>query len=241
MITTSVITTILSNIAIFSVFSFSTYHNVVSDRRIAILLSVRGNFAFPRLTVGAGLDVVIIPSRGKAYYGLTGEVGNVPISLFKRHRGVGGGVTFGVIFGLRHPDDMSGWSVTAYFPGVFITALRKGLWKRGLFRNIDDTIWYSMVQLAHKKLNYKFWRHFAVGFGLSTSGVTFLTIGLRTYTFGTFAGYTAKFNEIPLDKLNVFKRIYGEIFDYFSSYQIKTFKDLYNNFDTISNLLLASI
>jgi len=151
----------------------------------AAVISVHGNVSGRGYTVEGGIDLLYQFSTQSWFYSLTAGAGTNPLGNFKTGRGAGFSVTIGPVFNMSDPQQMSGASVSAVYPASIVGLLSGALFDK-------NAAWGAMSQLAKNARNVSLSK-MIVGFGFSSSGPTFATLGLRSNSFGTYAFYSSKF------------------------------------------------
>ena len=120
------IITILANIAI-SGFVFGAFAKGQSID--GLIFSGRLSGAFRGFGGGAGVDVLWDFKSGKPWFSGVGEVGLVPLSLFKGFSGrssIGLSATAGIITNMTDPQNFSGWGFAATWPvGALVRRRRR--------------------------------------------------------------------------------------------------------------------
>lgn len=158
------LSTIISNIAI-SMIAFNTMAEA-GFKIDAILISGRIDVSYGGGMGGGGADILFDKRSNRIYASLAGEFGLDPLSVFQGYQGPGGTVVAALVFSLTDPNQLSGWSVSAFWPTSVLRLMP--------LIGGSSNVWGTMTQFAKNVTNH---RGAVVGFGKSTSGPALMFFG----------------------------------------------------------------
>ncbi len=209
-------------------FASASIHDFRIDGQI---ISLRANYNSGGYGGGAGLDLIRQNSTGSWFYALTGEFGRAPLSVFQRHRGLGLSISGGVIVGMNDPSEMSGSAVTATIPSSIARLLGGALFS-------ENKAWGAMTQLAKRNLNSRN-SDLAFSAGLSSSGPTYATVGLRSNSFTTLFSYSGEYQ--PADSvIDEIREAGGALFSAVEAGMLNTSENIRSSSDSIISALQSS-
>jgi RHS repeat-associated protein len=225
----AVVATVLANLAIFSLsFASAAMHDFKIDGG---LVSFRGNFNYRGATIGGGADLIWQRSTRRWFFAMTGEVGTAPVSIFKKQRGLGFSATAGVIIGMNDPSEMSGAAATAIVPASIALLLPNALFS-------ENKAWGAMTQLAKRNANISY-TDVAFSVGLSSSGPSFATVGLRSNAFSSVFSYTGQYH--PAEPVvQELRDTVGPLFDVMEAGMFDSADNIRSNAQSIVSAMRAS-
>ncbi|MDQ3907492.1 MAG: DUF6531 domain-containing protein, partial [Acidobacteriota bacterium] len=223
------VSSVLANLSIFTIAGISAgLHNFSVD---GALISFRGNLNARGFTFGAGVDIIWQRSTGRWFFAGTGEVGTSPLALFKKHAGPGYGVALGIIVGMNSPSEMSGFAATATVPGSALRLLPGSLFS-------ENKAWGALTQLAKRNLHTGF-TDLTYSVGISSSGPSYATLGIRSNSFNSLVSYTGEYH--PADSvMQEIRSTAGALFSVVEGGMLSSSDSIGANAGAITSALVAS-